>query len=252
MKNTISLCLKKDDRLEAYPTGIFRRRNLPHWDVAGKPVFITACLEGSISAAGLSRIRGYRDELDQRQRPPQLSEYEWEQIKHKCVFRLVDDLLDHRSPVRHLEDGRQATIVQDTFLYFADERYALFAFVVMPSHHHWLFLPDEEWSRDVMEQSPANGTRRKTPRELISHSVQSYTGTMCNRIRGQSGAYWQTETFDHWARDEAEMYRIIDYIENNPVEAGLVQRPQDWRWSSARLRANAGLQAGDAIRGIGF
>ena len=71
---------------------------------------------------------------------------------------------------------------------------------------------------------------------------------MCNRIRGESRAYWQTETFDHWARDEAEMYRIIEYIENNPVKAGLVERPEDWYWSSARIRANAPVNSGDAIQ----
>jgi hypothetical protein len=27
--------------------------------------------------------------------------------------------------------------------------------------------------------------------------------------------------------------RIIAYIEENPVNAGLVQRPEDYRWSSA-------------------
>ena len=70
---------------------------------------------------------------------------------------------------------------------------------------------------------------------------------MCNRIRGKSGSYWQTETFDHWARDDAEMYRIIDYIENNPVKTGLVENPQHWRWSSAYIRAAAGLNAREAI-----
>ena len=42
--------------------------------------------------------------------------------------------------------------------------------------------------------------------------------------------------------------RIIHYIEDNPVKAGLVERPEEWQWSSARIRANAGLQPGDAIR----
>jgi len=71
--------------------GIFRRRHLPHWDVEGKPVFITACLEGSISAAGLSRIRKYRDQLDHRPRPDGLSAERWEVRKHKLVFGFVDD-----------------------------------------------------------------------------------------------------------------------------------------------------------------
>ena len=118
----------------------------------------------------------------------------------------------------------------------------------MPSHHHWLFVPDEAWSIDAVEQSRHNGCKPRTPREIISHSIQSYTSTICNRILGAAGSYWQTETFDHWARDDGELLRIIAYIENNPVKAGLVERPEDWPWSSARIRKRAGLQPGDAIR----
>ena len=90
--------------------GTFRRRKLPHYDVAGMPIFITACLDGSISAAGLSRIRGYRVELEQRPCPRGLSEDEWEHQKHKLLFKFVDELLDHHSPVRHLEDERQGLV----------------------------------------------------------------------------------------------------------------------------------------------
>jgi len=201
--------------------GIFRRRHLPHWDVEGKPLFITACLDGSISAAGMKPIQQYRLELDAQPRPAHLSEQEWDRNKDKLLFVLVDDLLDHHSPVRHLADDRQAEIVQNAFLHFAGERYTLLAFVVMPSHHHWLFLPEENWSRRAVERSRQSG-RLRTPREIISHSIQSFTATMCNRVRGESGNYWQSETFDHWARDDAEMYRIIEYIERNPVHAGLV------------------------------
>ncbi len=227
--------------------GTFRRRKLPHYDVPGMPIFITACLDGSISAAGLSRIRGYRAELEQRPSPKGLSEDEWEHQKHKLLFKFVDELLDHHSPVRHLEDGKQAQIVQDAFLHFAGERYRLLAFVVMPSHHHWLFVPDEAWSATAVKAAQTKSQKQKTPREIISHSIQSYTGTMCNRIRGQEGNYWQHETFDHWARDEAEMFRIIEYIENNPVAAGLVQHPEDWKYSSANLRAQSGLAKGEPL-----
>ena len=133
--------------------------------------------------------------------------------------------------------------LEDAFLHFADERYSL-AFVVMPSHHHWLFLPNEDWSLRAVKQLRQKRAKMRTPREIISHSIQSYTSTMCNRIRGKSGSYWQTETFDHWARDEAEMYRIIHYIETNPVKAAWPDelrigngRPQGFARSRACSRA---------------
>ena len=227
--------------------GIFRRRNLPHWDLAGKAYFITGCLDGSISSVGLKRIRTYRDELDARPRPEKLSPADWEHHKHKLVFALVDELLDKQSPVQHLADERQAEIVQNAFLHFAGERYALFAFVVMPSHHHWLFLPDETWGESAVVKSRQRDGRQRTPREIISHSIQSYTASHCNRVRGATGPYWQIETFDHWVRDDGELHRIITYIENNPVVAGFVARPEDWRWSSAPLRKRLGIPDGQRI-----
>lgn len=223
--------------------GIFRRRKLPHIDVEGKPYFITGCLAGSLSAAGMKRIKTRRDELDMRPKPIDLSDQDWEIKKHKLAFKLVDTLLDGDTPVRHFDDDNAAEIVQNAFLHFADERYRLLAFVVMPSHHHWLFLPDEHWAAEQLAASSSN----HTPREIISHSVQSFTATQCNRVLARSGTFWQGETFDHYARDEAEMLRIIEYIEQNPVAAGLAQRPEDYKWSSARIRFKLGLPQGDPI-----
>ncbi|HET9811371.1 MAG TPA: hypothetical protein VFP53_06695 [Sphingomicrobium sp.] len=34
--------------------------------------------------------------------------------------------------------------------------------------------------------------------------------------------------------DDAHLLVAARYIENNPVKAGLVERAEDWRWSSAR------------------
>jgi hypothetical protein len=43
------------------------------------------------------------------------------------------------------------------------------------------------------------------------------------------------ESFDHRVRDEAELDRIVHYVEYNPVNAGLAANPREWHWSSARL-----------------
>ena len=42
------------------------------------------------------------------------------------------------------------------------------------------------------------------------------------------------------ARDEDEFYRIIAYIENSPVKAGLASLPEGWPWSSAAERKRRG------------
>jgi REP element-mobilizing transposase RayT len=48
---------------------------------------------------------------------------------------------------------------------------------------------------------------------------------------GQAGAFWLHESYDHYVRDEKELSRIITYVLNNPVKAGLIKRWQEWQWS---------------------
>ena len=68
---------------------------------------------------------------------------------------------------------------------------------------------------------------------------KSYTARQANKLLGRTGEpFWQRESYDHWVRDEAEHRRIISYIENNPVKAGLVNSPRKYPWSSAKVREN--------------
>ena len=53
----------------------------------------------------------------------------------------------------------------------------------------------------------------------------------CLDVEGQP--FWQHESFDRWIRDRYELEKAIRYVERNPVHAGLVQREEDWEWSSA-------------------
>jgi REP element-mobilizing transposase RayT len=65
--------------------------------------------------------------------------------------------------------------------------------------------------------------------------LKGRTGRMANRILGRTGMpFWQEESFDHWVRSPEELQELIDYVERNPVKAGLVEAKQQWAWSSAR------------------
>ena len=75
------------------------------------------------------------------------------------------------------------------------------------------------------------------PLSTITKSIKGHTAREANRILKRTGEkFWQQESFDHWPRDEDEFFQIIRYIENNPVNAGLVKSPEEWRWSSAAER----------------
>ena len=106
------------------------------------------------------------------------------------------------------------------------ELWDLHAFAVMGNHVHTLF----------------------TPMTTVSHVmkiVKGRTARNCNLLLGRSGAFWQRESYDRAVRNAEEWQRILFYIENNPVKAGLVERPEDYQWSSA-WPGNVGLKSATA------
>jgi putative transposase len=158
-----------------------------------------------------------------------------------------------------LQDPRAAQIVEDAILFGAGERYDLFAWCVMSNHVHVLLTPT--WREAKRKEStlgqaemPELESRQAGKPELESRQagkpdlrvwdlpgvmkgIKGYTAHKINELDSARGRLvWQDESYDHWARDEAEMMRIIEYIEDNPVKAQLCLSAGDWRWSSARFR----------------
>src|SRR5262245_53901559 len=188
--------------------GIFRRRHLPHWDVPGATYFVTACLEGSIPAQGLRDLDEFEGTLNQRPKPEGMSERDWIVHCWKLMFTRAETWLDRAPAVRHLADPELARIIVDSMYFFAGQRYDLLAFVVMPSHFHWVFRPIEAWVASL-----GTAEKRRTARERIMHSVKRYTAGQCNERLGLPGSCWQQESYDHWAREADELARIRHYVE---------------------------------------
>jgi REP element-mobilizing transposase RayT len=69
---------------------------------------------------------------------------------------------------------------------------------------------------------------------VIMHSLKGYTARQCNTVLGRSGGFWQHESFDHIIRDEPEFARVINYVLNNPLKEGIVDRWPEWKWNYCR------------------
>ena len=92
----------------------------------------------------------------------------------------------------------------------------------MPDHVHLIFTPLV--NQDAMEiYSLAE----------IMDAIKGASAHKINKRLRRKGRFWQAESFDHWVRNEGQFVRIKNYIENNPVKAGLVAKAEDWLWSSA-------------------
>lgn len=115
-----------------------------------------------------------------------------------------------------LRDERIANLVEDCLLHFDGQRYRLIAWCIMPNHVHGLIEVFDDWSL-----------------ARILHSWKSFTAHRANEILGRTGEFWFREYFDRFVRDDRHFANAVRYIEGNPVKAGRVGSPEDWRWSSA-------------------
>jgi REP element-mobilizing transposase RayT len=130
--------------------------------------------------------------------------------------RLISRYEDTGHGACWLRDERIALLVENALLYFDDQRYRLIAWCIMPNHVHGLIETWKDWSL-----------------ASVVHSWKSYTAHEANQILGRSGDFWLREYYDRFIRDERHFANAVEYIELNPVKAGLIGRREGWRWSSA-------------------
>ena len=122
------------------------------------------------------------------------------------IFTAVDDC---RRFVRLLERAS------------ADGGWRVYAYCLMSNHAH-LLLQTPEANLGV-------GMRR----------VQGMFAQQFNEETMRRGSVWAERFHSRLVRTEAHALQSAAYIVLNPVKAGLVSRPSEWRWSS--YRATAGL-----------
>ena len=134
------------------------------------------------------------------------------------AFATLDRLLDEaRSGPFYLRQPAMADMIVEALHYNANTlgHYALHAFVAMPNHVHVLLTP-------------------AIPLPQLTKSLKGITAKRANAMLGLTGRpFWQEESFDRLVRNEGEFESIRNYIERNPVRAGLVSDASEYRWSSA-------------------
>lgn len=125
---------------------------------------------------------------------------------------------------RWLTQPKIAEIIKEALQYRNGREYDLFAFSIMSNHVHAVFEPLErtsDWHSDL----PI------TPLNKIMQSLKRHTARKANIVLGREGTFWQDESYDHVIRDNGEFERIINYVLENPLEAGLVSKWEDWPWT---------------------
>jgi putative transposase len=184
-------------------------RRLPHQYPQDKWLFVTWHLHGSLPHARY---------------PPA------EKLSSGAAFVWMDRYLDttHTGPMYLGQEAIAEVMVTCLRRGEVLGHYDLAGYAILSNHVHVLLLP------------------KIAPAKLLQ-SLKGATARQANLILGRTGeSFWQAESYDHWVRDKGEWFRILAYIENNLVKAGLVQRASDYRWSSAYKKSvETSLDAAD-------
>jgi putative transposase len=109
-------------------------------------------------------------------------------------------------------------------------RMRVFAWVLMPEHVHLLCCPGDgetlEHSLRSIKMSVAKAVLARWA--ALNAPILSRVADAVGRHR-----FWQKGGgFDRNVGSDGELEREVRYIHRNPVERGLVPRPEDWSWSS--------------------
>lgn len=143
--------------------------------------------------------------------------------KMSRISRVVVPAVAHH--VTQRGSARQATFAsdEDRLVYIdmlrihcQQHKLRLWAWCLISNHIHLLAIPERE-------DSLARAVGR----------THAQYAQYWNARRRSCGHVWQARFFSCPLEEDA-IWDVAEYIENNPVRAGMVARAQAWRWSSAR------------------
>jgi acyl-coenzyme A synthetase/AMP-(fatty) acid ligase/REP element-mobilizing transposase RayT len=182
--------------------GWYRHGGLPHFD-GTVTQFITFRLADSLPAPVLESLK------------LQLQHDKLEEDSEEYRTR-VEDYLDKGAGECILHDPAVAAIVQETLLNENGNSCDLRSWVIMPNHVHILVR--------MREGHDLAGFMKR---------IKGVSARKINQYLGQTGSVWQENYFDRYIRDEEHFVRVAHYIQQNPVVAGLVSSPEEWKFGGS-------------------
>lgn len=138
--------------------------------------------------------------------PSRLKRYQTEGHYHFLTFSCY-----HRLP--YLSDDHSRTVFLDTLETLRKRHeFFLFAYVLMPEHVH-LLLTEPKLQR-------------------LDNTLRVLKGQTSKLLRGTRPQFWQSRYYDFNVFTQKKVVEKLRYIHRNPVERGLVEKPEDYKWSS--------------------
>ena len=116
----------------------------------------------------------------------------------------------------------------------------IYCYCIMPSHVHFISYSENGELSNILRDLKSY-TAKQIIKSIEENPKESRKEWMLNRFEYNGKISPQKQTMQFWKHDNHPFFlysnemiqQKVDYIHYNPVEAGFVNQPQDWRLSSA-------------------
>ncbi|MDR2150475.1 MAG: transposase [Spirochaetaceae bacterium] len=98
-------------------------------------------------------------------------------------------------------------------------KFKLWNFCIMDNHFHFLITPEKGQSLS----------------EILKW-IKMVFAIRWNKKHNKTGHFWGDRFYSREIKDEKDFWNVYNYIDQNPVAAGLVQQPEEWQYSGAYQR----------------
>ncbi len=132
-------------------------------------------------------------------------------------------------------------LIKNIKYYQQKYKFNIMAYVIMPSHFHWILEVDNKLGtisdimRDIKKYS-AWDIMEKIEKE--DTKLMSVFRTEASKYPNHKRKFWMKRFDDEVIRNEKMFWAKLNYIHWNPVGAGLVSSPEEYKYSSARNYVN--------------
>jgi putative transposase len=122
----------------------------------------------------------------------------------------------------------------------ARQRYdfAVWAYAIMPEHIHIIVCPRQDKYEIRQVRSALKIPVQRKALSYLREQAPEFLDRLCDRQPNGEIHYrfWQRGGgYDRNVTNTETLLKMVDYIHENPIRRGLVERATDWIWSSARF-----------------
>lgn len=196
----------------------YYHRRLPHYQPKDSILFVTFRLANSLPKNVVVQLLQEREQREinitcekNREKKQILLQEEG-----RRYFGHFDSYLDRvMTEIHWLANPVVAEVVKNSILFYDQKVYEVVAFCIMSNHVHLVL----------------NMEKTNVPLHSILQRVKSYSARKANSLLEMKGIFWQRENYDHVVRNSEELKRIVRYVMENPLKAGLCKTWSDWRWT---------------------